>query len=119
MSSFNLNTDELNMNLEAFKVKALAAMEMYGPTCAAALQAKAKRDRPWTDRTTRARGGLTGSCALEDNRTVNIVLAHTVDYGLWLELAHEKNYAVVEPTVRLEQQAIINGLEGLLNKIHL
>lgn len=117
--SFTFNDDEVQLNFEALKIKSMAAIKMYGETCASSLQAQAKRNRPWTDRTTRARGGLTGSSELESNGTLNIVLAHTVDYGLWLELAHEKNYAIVEPTVRLEQQAIINGLEGLLNKIHL
>ena len=45
------------------------------------------------------------------------MLAHTVDYGLWLELAHEKNYAIVEPTVQANRQKIVDGLEGMLNQI--
>lgn len=113
---FSLDASELEKGLDSFGVRFLAALEMYGRTSAAYLASEAKENRPWTDRTSRARLGLTGSSDLEDG-DVRIVLAHTVDYGLWLELAHEKNYAIVEPTVTLNKDKIVEGLETLLNGI--
>lgn len=50
--------------------------------------------------------------------SAEIVLSHGVDYGIWLELANEKNYAIVEPTVRLNANEIMNGMENMLDKIH-
>lgn len=114
--SFTVDSKQLERNMDAFPDKVEAALEIYGKTAAAALQSQAKRNRPWTDRSGRARGGLTGSSDLTSHK-VNIVLAHTVDYGLWLELAHEKNYAIVEPTVRLERDGIVQGMEHLIDKI--
>ena len=112
----SFDDSQLRRNLDEFPNRFNAALEMYGQTAASYLQAEAKANRPWTDRTNRARLGLTGSEELKPDELV-IVLAHTVDYGLWLELAHEKNYAIVEPTVQENRQKIVDGLEGMLNSI--
>ena len=100
----------------AFTPKVEAALKMFAETAATSLESQAKGNRPWTDRTSRAREGLTGSSEVSGTK-VQIVLAHTVDYGVWLELAHEKNWAIVEPTVRLESEHILAGLEHLFDKL--
>ena len=111
-----VDASEVMKNLENLPPRLEAALRMYGETAAKNLESQAKHNRPWTDRTSRARQGLTGSSDVENNSLV-IVLAHTVDYGVWLELAHEKNWAIVEPTVRLESNKVIQGLQGLMEKI--
>ena len=45
---------------------------------------------------------------------VRITLSHGVSYGIWLELANEKNYAIVAPTVRDEGPRIVKDLSDLL-----
>ena len=50
---------------------------------------------------------------------VRITLAHGVDYGIWLELAHEKNYAIIAPTVREEGPRIVSDLDNLMSKLKL
>ena len=116
--NLDIDTSEVDKNLEQYLVKSLAAIDMYSKTAAASLETYAKRNRPWTDRTNRARQGLTGSNEMTAT-SVRVVLAHTVDYGLWLELAHEKKYAIVEPTVRLKSNEIVNGMNLLLDRIKL
>ena len=113
---FNFDSKEVESNLSEFGDKAIAALAMYSQTAASYLESQAKENRPWTDRTGHARQGLTGSYEVEPSE-ISIVLAHTVDYGLWLELAHEKNYAIVDPTVTLHKDSIIQGLQGLFDKI--
>lgn len=113
---FSFNSDELDKNLNIFSERLDAALLMYGQTAAKGLESKAKQNRPWTDRTSRARQGLTGSIG-KTGDNIRIVLAHTVDYGLWLELAHEKKYAIVEPTVRLDANEVIMGMNNLLDKV--
>ena len=102
----------------AFPVKMAAALEMYGDTVSKKLESQAKQNRPWTDRTNRARLGLTGSYDLQTDG-LHVVLAHTVDYGVWLELAHEKRFAIVEPTMRLESSGVKAGLQMFLEKVRL
>lgn len=115
---FSLDDSEVQMNFDKLSERLEAAIVMYGETAAKKLEAEAKRNRPWTDRTSRARIGLTGSSGMTEG-SMEIVLAHTVDYGLWLELAHEKRFAIVEPTVRLNANRVWQGLKGLLGKVHL
>lgn len=112
----SFDDSEVRRNLDELSNRFDAALEMYGQTAASYLQSQAKQNRPWTDRTGDARRGLTGSEELSPTE-LTIVLAHTVDYGLWLELAHEKNYAIVEPTVQANRQKIVDGLQGMLNSI--
>lgn len=114
--SIRIDTSQLDVSFPEFNSKARAAIDIYGKTAADKLEGKAKANRPWTDRTSRARQGLTGSSEMSA-KDLKIVLAHTVDYGIWLELAHEKKYAIVEPTVRLDSNEIFQGLTGLLEKI--
>lgn len=116
--SIEVDTSQLVEGFAAFATRLDAALEMYGNTVARDWETKAKHNRPWTDRTNRAREGLTGSSELTSTE-LRMVLAHTVDYGIWLELAHEKNWAIVEPTVRLNQENALQGLSHLIDNVHL
>ena len=80
---------------------------------AAHLEAQAKTDAPWTDRTGAARNGLHGSSDASGDG-VEIALAHGVDYGVWLELAHQGRFAIILRTLQAEGPAIFGDLHGLL-----
>lgn len=115
-TELNFDTSEVERGLDTIETRLMAALDMYADTAAQKLQSEARANRPWTDRTGRARQGLMGSHEASGSE-ITIVLAHTVDYGIWLELAHEKNYAIVAPTVNLNKDEIIQGLQGLLDKV--
>lgn len=115
---FTVNTKQVEMGLAGYAIKVSAALKIYGETVSKKLETQAKQNRPWTDRTNRARLGLTGSSEVNKDG-LRIVLAHTVDYGVWLELAHEKRFAIVEPTVKQEAAGVKSGLNRLLNRITL
>lgn len=101
------------VGLTEFGTKFNAAVEIYAQTSAKKFEGYAKEHRPWTDRTSRARQGLTGYVtATGTGWRVNI--AHTVDYGLWLEYARNKKYAILEPTVRLNSDEVLTGLKMLI-----
>ena len=47
-----------------------------------------------------------------------ITLAHGVDYGIWLELAHEKKYAIIPETIRVVGDGeILPGFERLIERL--
>lgn len=115
---FKLDCKEIKNNLEKLPNRFNAALLIYGTTAAQMMQSEAQRNRPWTDRTSRARLGLTGSSELAPDE-LRIVLSHTVDYGVWLELAHEKKYAIVEPTIRLNATQVVSGLNNFLDKVNM
>jgi len=62
------------------------------------LEAYAKSNAPWTDRTTLARKGLHGGAFL-DAKTVVTYIAHTMSYGVHLEKGKAGRYAILKPTM--------------------
>jgi len=65
---------------------------------AGTMEGYAKSHAPWTDRTGHARQSLHGGVDIQDDQQV-LYLSHGVEYGIWLEIAHGGNYAIVRPTV--------------------
>ena len=62
------------------------------------MQNSAKKNAPWTDRTGTARRRLSGTTAPISNGW-RITLAHGVYYGIYLELAHERRFAIIQQTI--------------------
>lgn len=119
--AFKLNYDDstLNKKLDKMSTKLGAMILMYSATKAAELQSKMKLNRPWTDRTGMAKALLTAKVSQPNSTLVRITLAHGVEYGIWLELAHEKNYAIIAPTINQEGPKIIQDLNGMMSKLKL
>ena len=116
---FNYNESSLKGNLDKMSEKLGAVILMYATTKANELQAKMKLNRPWTDRTGMAKATLNTQVSQPNPNIIRITLAHGVDYGIWLELAHEKNYAIIAPTVREEGPRIVSDLDNLMSKLKL
>lgn len=119
--SFKLDYNEstLKKNLDNMGTKLGSVVLMYSATKASELQSKMKLNRPWTDRTGMAKALLTAKVSQPSQNIVRITLAHGVEYGVWLELAHEKNYAIIAPTIREESPRIVKDLENLMSKLKL
>lgn len=109
-----VDTSNLDAGLE--NLIAPAVLRMYAETQAKNLEGYAKEHRPWTDRTGDARKRLTAYVTDIPNG-YRINLAHGVDYGIWLELAMEKRFAILEPTVRLQGPEVLRGMNRLLEKL--
>lgn len=113
------NSSSLKRNLDNMSVKLGAVVLMYAATKANELQSKMKVNRPWTDRTGMAKATLNAKVSQPNKETVRITLAHGVEYGIWLELANEKNYAIIAPTIRQEGPRVVSDLNGLMSKLRL
>ena len=104
-------------NLDKMSQKLGAVILMYSNTKASELQAYMKTNRPWADRTGMAKALLNAKVSQPSSNVVRITLAHGVDYGLWLELAHEKRFAIVKPTIELKGNDVLKGYANLLDKM--
>lgn len=113
-NSIRVDASELEEGLE--NLRKFAAVRIYAETQAKNLEGHMKETRPWTDRTGDARKRLTGYVT-EIPNGYRINLAHGVTYGIWLELAMEKRFAILEPTVRLKGPDVIRGMENLLDRL--
>lgn len=115
---FDKNTD-LSKKLDVMGPKLAALILMYSATKANKIESSMKTKRPWRDRTGYAKQRLTASVSEPEEGVVRITLAHGVDYGIWLELAKEKKYAIIEPTINEEAPKIITDLRDIMSQIRL
>ena len=119
-SSFKFDTSKLEKGLSLLENKALAAIEMkintqYLPKLRETAQLNAK----WENRTGEARRRLNATYRTVSNG-YNLILAHGVNYGIWLELAHEKRYAIIMQTVEyVGAFDILPDFENFINKLNL
>lgn len=116
MDAFKMDAKSLQSGLKQMNEKAQQAILMYGKNQSKVMESYAKQNAPWTDRTTMARKSLRGDAEKTDSG-VRISLAHGVDYGLWLELAKEKRYAIVMPTIETKGKEVLDGYAQLLDKM--
>lgn len=128
--------DGIAKGFEALEDRFAVALMMYAKTSAASLESYAREHAPWTNRTGHARQRLTCEESVADNG-YKLTLSHGVDYGLYLEgtnnpklstgysnelsgavaeLAFEKKYAIIQPTIRSKGPKVMEGLNKLLEK---
>ncbi|MBT9177463.1 MAG: hypothetical protein DDT20_01796 [Firmicutes bacterium] len=85
-------------NLTDWAARQRAAVIALAKNWAGQLEGQAKQDAPWKDRTGNARAGLFGSTAVKGNQ-VFIRVAHSMDYGVLLELGYDGRFAILKPTI--------------------
>lgn len=66
---------------------------------AAEIEAYMKDNAIWTDRTANARQTMATEVFQVTEDMVRIVLAHGMNYGIFLELAYSGKYAIIGPTI--------------------
>jgi len=104
--------DDVNDNMRRWADRRKAAIVALGQTWAAELEGRAKQNAPWTDRTGNARNGLFGQVVVSRDDAV-IMLAHSMDYGVWLELCNDGRYAILLPTMNNAIPRIVRSYRSL------
>lgn len=77
------------------------------------IETYAKENAIWTDRTANARQNLHGWVEELSKTVVSIWLSHGVEYGLWLEVAHQGRYQIIWPALQAHLEPIRQMLEGI------
>lgn len=109
---------EIESALNQFAMNAESAISLFASSAALELENYAKQNRPWTDRTGAARQRLKGTVDHPTQVEWVITLSHGVDYGIYLEFAHERKYAIIYPTLQLKSQDIMTeSFQGLITKL--
>lgn len=111
------NQSSLQKTLSKMSDKLGALVLMFSATKAQQLEAKMKKERPWRDRTGMAKTTLRAKVSQPSKEVVRITLAHGVSYGVWLELAKQKKYAIIAPTIKSEGPKLISDLQGIFSKL--
>lgn len=116
MATIRVDAQTLLHNLENAQTKSQIAIKMYAQEGAKKFENYAKLNRPWRDRTGHARQRLVGWVETLPTKT-KIYIGHGVNYGIWLELAHERRFAILKRTVDAMSKEVLDGYKELLRYI--
>lgn len=112
-----INISDMAGKLESMGARADAAVRVFAEQGATKLQSSAQSNARWTDRTGSARQRLNAYVSAIANG-YRITLAHGVEYGIWLELAHEKRFSIIPETLnRVGTYEIMPAFERFLERL--
>lgn len=103
----------LVQGLGQYEQRLIAALDALALYWTAPLEASAKANAPWTDRTGNARQTLF-SVREAEREVVRIYLSHGVPYGKWLELCNSGRYAIVMKTLQRHYGPIMDSVRRLV-----
>lgn len=115
MSGIRFDPQGMLSGMAEMELKMKAAVGVYGGVAAKKLEADAKKDAPWEDRTGRARQSIKGESKWSGAK-MRIGVSGNTDYFPYLEYAKEKRFAALHPTVQRKSPEIVEGLHNLLGK---
>ena len=75
-----------------------------------------KTNAPWTDRTTAARNGLHAVTSHGPGR-FELILAHAVTYGIWLEVCNSGKYQIILPSLRQAMRELTDRIDGMWGRL--
>ena len=84
---------------------------------AAKMEEYAKDEAIWIDRTSNARQKLIGQAYYVTMDQVQIAVSHQMDYGIWLELAHGRDYAILETAIEENIDELLNSIKRLIGRL--
>lgn len=115
-SNFRIDDDALADALDDMNEHFMDAVMVVANNGAQKFEAYAKQNKRWKNRTSRAWKTLTGYVT-KYSHSVRVYIAHGVMYGIYLELAHEKKYAILEETIKKNSKWVLDQYEGFLETI--
>lgn len=75
----------------------------------------AKSNHPWQNRTGAAEAGLHVEVTQAPAVVAEIVLAHGVDHGLWLEIANQGRYGVIAMSIDVWGPIFMRDMQNIAN----
>lgn len=111
-------SDSLTHGLVWFKPNVERELSNQLSEFAKECEAYMKANAPWEDRTGDARSELTAAAdGNEVKGTLGIVLAHGVDYGVFLEFKYGGRDAIIGPTMEVMGPQLMARMSGLLDRV--
>lgn len=96
-----LNLADVFVNLNQLKSVGIEGARLGVEASLADAEREAKKNAPWTDRTSNARNSILGSKAVVNGNEISGTLSIGVDYGKYLELKNGGKYRIIWPTLEV------------------
>lgn len=106
---------EVNFDIPGCMEKVNSALSLYANTCGKKAEAYAKTNRPWQDRTGNARNSIQGG-SIQEDKSVKVYVSGNVDYFVYLELAHQKRFAILNPTIEKHATEFVEGYRSIFRR---
>ena len=92
--------DTLSPNLKHLMPAIDAGVDLAFDSMVPVAEGHMRSNAPWTDRTGNARNGLRARHVANPMVSHELILYHTMPYGIWLEVRWSGRYAIIGPTIQ-------------------
>jgi len=103
-------------NIELIEPKVRAAIDASVKYHATRAVAYARQNAPWTDQTGNARNGLFTTVE-SGGDSWRIIVAHSVPYGIWLEVRWNGRYQIIRPTIQHEGPELMHTVSQMFHAL--
>lgn len=111
------NLTDFDAGINKIRNRTETAIMILCNTAAIKMEEYAKNNAVWTDRTGNARQTLEGTTRWVGSKEIEIIVQHHMDYGFWLELAHERHYAILEEAIEENVEELYRALKRFLGQV--
>jgi hypothetical protein len=105
---------EVIRNMYSWAVMKQAGCTASGFTAGGNMQNYARTHKRWNDITGNARAGLNGGSYWETMNILKIYIAHSMSYGVYLELSNDRKFAILEETVNKYKDSFYNAVKKIM-----
>lgn len=113
-----ISFDDLSPALRELFPKIDAAVDLVFDVAEARAETEMRTNAPWRDRTGNARAGLMATHNKEPMQYHELVLYHSMPYGIWLEVRWSGRYAIIGPTMFRLGQELAQDVAAGINRVH-
>lgn len=104
-------TNTFNSQIPISRIR--AAIGLLADTEVKRMEAEAKTNAPWMDITGNARNSIQGNFNWQGTKAA-MQLSGNMEYFVYLELAKEKRYAILKPTIDKNASRILSSFQKLV-----
>lgn len=115
MAELVWDPSEFVQSCEQYRGKFLVSVLLVCEIASTKMEAYAKSNAIWTDRTGNARQKLRGEAAWVSKDQIMIAVSHHMSYGFWLELAHGRKYKILEQSIEDNVEELFRALKRLVS----
>lgn len=115
MAELVWDPSEFVQSCEQYRNKFLTSVLLICEIASTKMEAYAKSNAIWTDRTGNARQKLKGEAAWVSKDQIMIAVSHHMSYGFWLELAHGRKYKILEQSIEDNVEELFRALKRLVS----
>lgn len=90
------------------------ALRIISHSASQQMQAYAQTNARWNNRSGNARQKLKGDAYWQNSKVLETVIVHQMDYGVWLELAMGRKYAILEEALQSAAPELIRQYKRLV-----